>query len=145
MQTKRLDDLVGFFETLTPQSLERFAEFYAADAWFKDPFNEVRGVTAIRRIFDHMFRQVENPCFVVTERLAEVDRAMLVWEFRFSRQGRPQIIRGASHLHFDAEGRVISHRDYWDAAEELYMTLPVIGWLMRRLRLMLSAMSRSSG
>lgn len=135
----RLDDLVCFFETLTPQSLERFPDFYAADAWFKDPFNEVRGVEAIRRIFEHMFRQVENPRFVVTERLGEADRAMLVWEFRFSRRGTPQVIRGASHLRFDAEDRVIMHRDYWDTAEELYMTLPVIGWLMRRLRKALSA------
>ena len=135
----RRDDLVDFFETLTPQSLERFPDFYAADAWFKDPFNEVSGVDAIRHIFEHMFRQVENPRFVVTDRLAETDRAMLVWEFRFVRQGTPQVIRGTSHLHFDAEGRVIRHRDYWDAAEELYMTLPVIGWLMRRLRGALSA------
>ena len=135
----RLDDLVRFFETLTPQSLDRFREYYAADAWFKDPFNEVRGVEAIRRIFEHMFRQVENPRFVVTERLGEADRAMLVWEFRFSRRGTPQVIRGASHLRFDTEGRVASHRDYWDAAEELYMTLPGIGWLMRRLRSALSA------
>ena len=141
----QLAELIKFYHELSPESVIRFPEFYSANAYFKDPFNEVRGVTAIRRIFDHMFRQVENPRFVVTERLAEVDRAMLVWEFRFSHQGRPQIIRGASHLHFDAEGRVISHRDYWDVAEELYMTLPVIGWLMRRLRLMLSAMSRSSG
>lgn len=135
----RLDDLVDFFETLTPQSLDLFPKFYAADAWFKDPFNEVRGVDAIRHIFEHMFRQVENPRFVVTDRLAEADRAMLVWEFHFARAGKAQIIRGTSHLHFDAEGRVASHRDYWDAAEELYMTLPMIGWLMRRLRKALSA------
>lgn len=137
----RLDDLVSFFETLMPQSLERFPEFYAADAWFKDPFNEVRGVGAIRHVFEHMFRQVENPRFVVTERLAEADRAMLVWEFHFSRSGTPRVIRGASHLRFDAEGRVARHRDYWDAAEELYMTLPLVGWLMRRLRQALSAAS----
>ena len=74
----RRDDLVDFFETLTPQSLDRFPEFYAAEAWFKDPFNEVHGVDAIRHIFEHMFRQVENPRFVVTDRLAEADRAMLI-------------------------------------------------------------------
>ena len=135
----RLDDLVNFFESLTPQNLDRFPEFYAADAWFKDPFNEVRGVDAVRHIFEHMFRQVESPRFVVTDRLAEGERAMLVWEFHFQRQREPHIIRGTSHLHFDAEGRVLSHRDYWDAAEELYMTLPLIGWLMRRLRRALSA------
>ena len=31
------------------------------------------------------------------------------------------------------------HRDYWDAAEELYMKLPAIGSLMRGLRKMLAA------
>ena len=134
-----LDRLIDFYNSFAPDSVARFPEFYSADAWFKDPFNEVRGVDAIRHIFEHMFQQVENPRFVVTDRLAEADRAMLVWEFHFARAGKAQIIRGTSHLHFDAEGRVIRHRDYWDAAEELYMTLPVIGWLMRRLRRALSA------
>jgi hypothetical protein len=43
-------------------------------------------------------------------------------------------VRGATHLRFDAQGRVILHRDYWDAAEELYAKLPLIGWLMRGLQ-----------
>ena len=32
---------------------------------------------------------------------------------------------------FDADGKINYHRDYWDAAEELYMTLPIIGTFMR--------------
>ncbi|MFM8557948.1 MAG: hypothetical protein ACKODG_17565, partial [Betaproteobacteria bacterium] len=52
-------------------------------------------------------------------------------------QARAQQIRGATWLEFDDEGRVTLHRDYWDAAEELYEKLPVIGsmarWLKRRL------------
>jgi ketosteroid isomerase-like protein len=135
----RPDDLVSFFETLTPQSLERLGDFYASDARFKDPFNDVQGVAAIRRIFEHMYRQVDAPRFVVTDRLAEGDRAMLVWAFQFVRRGRPQVIRGATHLCFANDGKVLIHRDYWDAAEELYMTLPGIGWLMRRLRAALAA------
>lgn len=135
----RPDDLVNFFETLTPQSLERLGDFYAPDARFKDPFNDVQGVAAIRRIFEHMYRQVDAPRFVVTDRLVEGDRAMLVWNFHFVRGGQPQVIRGATHLRFGEDGRVLVHRDYWDAAEELYMTLPGIGWLMRRLRGLLSA------
>jgi steroid delta-isomerase len=49
------------------------------------------------------------------------------------------VIRGASHLRFDADGKVAWHRDYWDAAEELYARLPGIGWLMRALRRRLAA------
>jgi hypothetical protein len=35
---------------------------------------------------------------------------------------------------FDAQGLVTLHRDYWDAAEELYEKLPVVGALMRWLK-----------
>jgi hypothetical protein len=35
---------------------------------------------------------------------------------------------------FAPDGRVIRHRDYWDAAQELYEKMPVIGGLMRWLR-----------
>jgi len=45
-------------------------------------------------------------------------------------------VRGASHLRFDAAGKVVLHRDYWDAAEELYAKLPVLGGLMRYLKRM---------
>lgn len=131
-----LDALTRFYEELTPASLERFQEFYTEDAFFKDPFNEVRGVDAIRRIFVHMFERVEAPRFVVTERLFDDNSAMLVWEFRY---GKGQRIRGVSHLRCADDGRVAYHRDYWDAAEELYARLPVVGGLMRWLQRKLGA------
>ncbi|MCK7492487.1 MAG: hypothetical protein MZW92_13555 [Comamonadaceae bacterium] len=31
------------------------------------------------------------------------------------------------------------HRDYWDAAEEMYAKLPLIGWIARRLQRALQA------
>ena len=43
-------------------------------------------------------------------------------------------MRGASHLRFAPDGRVADHRDYWDAAEELYEKLPVVGGVMRWLK-----------
>ena len=127
----------AFFESISPQSVQRIGEIYAVDAWFKDPFNEVRGVESIRRIFEHMFEQVDSPRFVVREVLAEGDGAFLTWDFVFrnSRLGEgQQVIRGASHLRFDADGRVNYHRDYWDAAEELYEKIPFLGGLMRALK-----------
>ncbi|WP_265946445.1 nuclear transport factor 2 family protein [Dechloromonas sp. A34] len=138
-----LDALIRFYQELSPEGVERFAEFYSADAYFKDPFNEVRGIPAIQRIFSHMFGQVAEPRFVITERVADPGGAMLVWEFsyrvRLWGKGETQVMRGVSHLRFDAEGKVEYHRDYWDTAEELYMKLPVLGWVMRGLRRVLAA------
>ena len=127
----------AFFESISPEALRRIDEVYAADAWFKDPFNEVRGVEPIRRIFAHMFEQVERPRFVVREVVAGGDGAFLTWDFLFRarRLGRgEQVIHGASHLRFGADGRVIYHRDYWDAAEELYEKIPLLGGLMRAVK-----------
>lgn len=139
----QLDALIQFYNDFSPASVARFPEFYSDDAWFKDPFNEVRGIAAIQRIFSHMFSQVAAPRFVVTEKVVDADSVMLVWEFCFRvkrwGKGETQLMRGVSHLKFDAAGKVCYHRDYWDTAEELYMKLPAIGTLMRGLRRMLAA------
>jgi ketosteroid isomerase-like protein len=126
-----------FYETLTPASLATIGEVYADDASFKDPFNEVSGLAAIRRVFEHMYEQVDAPRFRVTHALAQGDQAVLVWEFHFRFRRRPprnEMIRGASHIQFARDGRVAHHRDYWDAAEELYEKLPLLGGLMRWIR-----------
>lgn len=133
----RLARLIDVFESITPDSVGRLAEVYARDVWFKDPFNEVRGIDEVSRIFAHMFTQVDGPRFVVTGSVMQGEQAFLTWDFlfrmkRFSRD--EQCIRGASHLRFAADGRVDFHRDYWDAAEELYEKLPVLGALMRALK-----------
>jgi hypothetical protein len=129
-----LDALVAWFESLAPQSVSEVNRFYAADAYFKDPFNEVQGADRIRRIYAHMFEQVRSPRFRVTERWLDAHGAMLLWDFLFERGGREEIVRGASHLRFAPDGRIAHHRDYWDAAEELYAKLPLIGALMRFLQ-----------
>lgn len=130
--------LVSFFEQLRPPDLARLSELYAPDARFKDPFNDVRGLPDIEQIFLHMFATLDSPHFIVSERVVQGHQCFLVWEFvfRFKRvdQLRWQTVRGATHVVFNHQGLVISHRDYWDAAEELYEKLPLVGALMRWLK-----------
>ena len=130
--------LVQFFEQLQPQDLPRLAELYAADARFKDPFNEVQGVAAIERLFSHMFESLDGPHFIVTERIMQGTQCFLVWDFRFRFKRFDtqtwQTVRGGTHLVFNDAGQVTLHRDYWDAAEELYEKLPLVGGLMRWLK-----------
>lgn len=132
---RRAAALIALYETLGPTDLDHLAALYAEDCRFKDPFNEVRGRAAIRRVFAHMFETVEAPRFVVNEGLVEGDQCFLSWDFHAG----DLVIRGASHLRFDAAGLVVAHRDYWDAAEELYEKLPVLGALMRLLKRRLKA------
>ena len=128
--------VVDFFETLAPQTLHQLPTVYADDVHFKDPFNAIRGHAPLMAIFQHMFDGVQHPRFVVTEAICQGDQAFLVWDFHFERQGlpSPMAIHGSTHIRFAADGRVNWHRDYWDAAEELYCKLPVIGAVFRWLQ-----------
>jgi len=55
-----------FFENLKSADVNRMAEFYTPQAYFKDPFNEVHGLDGVERIFSHMFVALDQPHFVVT-------------------------------------------------------------------------------
>ena len=138
-----IGQIIRFYDEFSPDSVVRFPEFYSADAYFKDPFNEVRGIAPIQRIFRHMFKQLGEPRFIISESLVDTDGAMLIWTFSFRVKywgsAQAQVMRGVSHLKFDADGKVNYHRDYWDTGEELYMKLPVLGRLIRGLRRLLAA------
>lgn len=130
--------LASFFETLSPQSVSQLHTVYDAQATFKDPFNEVQGLPEIERIFRHMYVALDQPHFVITGQIVDGAQAFLTWEFRFRFKRFDtttlQAVRGASHVVFNAQGLVTLHRDYWDAAEELYEKLPVVGGVMRWLK-----------
>ena len=132
------DNLATFFQTLSPQSVAQLHTVYDEQATFKDPFNEVQGLPEIERIFRHMYVALDQPHFVVTGQVVDGAQAFLTWEFRFRFKRFDtttlQAVRGASHVLFNAQGLVTMHRDYWDAAEELYERLPVLGGVMRWLK-----------
>lgn len=130
--------VVDFFETLSPASLAQLGALYTPQAYFKDPFNEVSTLADIRQIFSHMYETLEQPHFGVTGCIVDGAQCFLTWEFKFRFKSydrrTDQTVRGGSHLKFNAQGLVEFHRDYWDAAEELYEKLPVVGGLMRWLK-----------
>lgn len=129
---------VAFFENLSPQRLPELETLYSADAFFKDPFNEVKGTAAIRHVFSHMYVALNDPRFEVKTCFGQGNEAFLAWHFIFRfKDTRPQewqCIRGSSHIRFDEDGRICYHRDYWDAAEELYEKIPLLGGLMRWIK-----------
>lgn len=134
--TAAIERIVSFYEKLQPSDLDSLETIYTKDAWFKDPFNEVEGTKAIRRIFEHMFATLHEPRFIIRETMLQKDRSFLIWDFVFRRTGDASwiTIQGTTHLVLASDGRIARHRDYWDVAEELYEKLPILGTLMRWLK-----------
>ncbi len=138
MRSAALARLVDYWQTLTPATVDAIATVYADDAYFRDPFNEVKGIEKIRHVFADMFVRLDEPRFNIIETIEEPHGALLIWDFTFRiKTLKPELTRrihGTSHIRFAADGRVQYHRDYWDAAGELYEQLPFVGSLMRWLK-----------
>jgi hypothetical protein len=135
---QRFTEIAHYFETLQPQSLAQLNHWYSPQARFKDPFNEVEGLDAIQGVFLHMYASLEKPHFVITEQVVDGHQAFLAWQFKFKFKrfdtSTEQVVLGTTHLVLDDQMRIALHRDYWDAAEELYEKLPWVGGLMRWLK-----------
>jgi hypothetical protein len=134
----RFAEIAHWFETLTPCSLNDIEKIYSRQAMFRDPFNQVAGVSAVRQIYEHMFAQLSEPKFVITAKIVEDANAFMTWRFLFAARGKSYVIEGGTQLGLDAQGLIVIHRDYWDAAQELYEKLPVLGAILRVLRKKLS-------
>ena len=140
-QSDLVERYVACFEQLAPERLESLTDLFAVSARFKDPFNDVKGRDAIRRVFEHMFTQLSSPRFRVTAQAVDGNVAMLHWYFSFRSRGRgsEKTIEGMSLVLFDGDGLVAEHVDHWDPAEQIYAEVPLLGFLLERIKRHLSA------
>jgi len=133
------DDFIAryceFFESLDADRLDEIDSLFHPQALFRDPFNQVCGHAAIRRIFKHLLQEHPHTRFRVLESVPSVLSAYIRWTFKPDSE-RDLEIEGLSRVVFDENGAVIEHRDYWDSASELFARLPLTGlptrWLLRR-------------
>jgi hypothetical protein len=127
------------YESLSRERLEDLRPLVAADVRFKDPFNDVRGVDAMIRVMAAMFR-LGTPHFEIVDQATSGRAGYIVWRYTTDR-GNPRawVIDGMTELHFDAQGRIAAHIDHWDAAEQVYEKLPVLGGILRLIKRRLHA------
>ena len=136
--TTRFSDIAQWFQTLTPASLERVEDIYAADAVFIDPFNHLHGLASVRAVYQHMFDTLEHPRFVVTTTVSNGHQAFMTWDFLFKCRGQAQKLSGCTQFELNDRGLIVLHRDYWDAAQQVYEKVPVLGAILRMIRRKLS-------
>lgn len=126
-----------FFESLNQKkSLESFKQIYTEDVYFKDPFNETKGIDEVYKIFQEMYEKLDYPRFEVIESIRNKTVCYLRWHFIFcfKNEQDEQSFEGITRLETDSEGKIISHIDYWDAAEHIYEKLPLLGSLLRFIK-----------
>jgi len=126
-----------FFESISQEtSIESYNKIFNENVYFEDPFQKVNGIENIYAIFQHMYATLYNPHFKVTEIVCEKNCAYLRWDFSYrrSRKYSEEKFTGVSRVFFLDTGKVISHVDYWDAAENIYEKVPLLGSILRLIK-----------
>jgi hypothetical protein len=126
-------DYARFYETLGPETpLETYRLFFDEAAYFEDPFHAFEGVENIYLMFQKMYDTLSDPLFRVDEIVESGDIAYLKWvfDYRLSPGGKPLQIVGTSRVEMKA-GKVISHVDFWDAGQQVYEQIPLLGTFIR--------------
>lgn len=131
----------ALFEELDPAHFQgAFAKTYDRNIYFKDPFNEVRGLADVNQIFKHMFANLHEPQFRIHAMAGQDKTGFLEWRFYFKRKpnGPTLQINGMSKILINDQSKVIVHIDYWDSGEYVYRKVPVLGalnnWIAGKLK-----------
>jgi hypothetical protein len=102
-----------FFKHLGKEtSLSDFRDIYDDQVEFKDPFNEVKSIKSVHGVFAHMYRNLDNPRFVIREYIAKDNIAYVKWVFSFSfkNESMQNAFEGVSRLKMNEEGSNTAHR-----------------------------------
>lgn len=134
----RYTEISQWFQSLTPESLERVDEVYASNAVFIDPFNHLSGLASVRAVYQHMFDTLVQPRFIVTNTVSNERQAFMTWDFVFECRGQAHKLSGCTQFELNDQGLIVLHRDYWDAAQQVYEKIPLLGTVLRMIRRKLS-------
>ena len=124
-----------YLETLTIETLPSLSNYVCPNVRFKDPFNDVSGVSAMTRIFQDMFENLGNADFRVYQMASDENVCLMAWQFQATLRGKPWKFLGTSVITFSQDGMVEKHIDYWDSASDFYRHIPFIGWILEKLKL----------
>lgn len=139
-QQVTLNSLAAFYQNMQPEQLNQLAEIYHQDILLVDPVGQHHGLEALERYFSSLLKNLRYCRFEVTHQHYFDQCALLLWRMEYAhpslQKGAPQSLEGSSYLTFRQE-RVNFQRDYYDLGAMLYEKVPLLGGVIRALKMRL--------
>ena len=131
MEKNIIKKYINLFSNLSPDNINEFDNLISKDIIFIDPFNNIKGTNAFKNIFYHMFKNVKEPKFFILNYSINKQRVFLKWKMTFFAFKSLQTIEGMSELLLNDNGKVVSHIDYWDTLNGLFIKIPFIRYFYK--------------
>ncbi len=134
----RLALFVEFYNQLNFSNLATLRDLYADNVEFIDPVHHICGLAALEQYFGHAYQNLQQCEFEMGAHGVGPHWGFVSWQMRFRHSaigsGSLIVVDGTTELTYDAAGKIVRHRDYYDLTQMVYQHLPVIGWLTGKVR-----------
>ena len=134
-----VDQVKHLYIDFTPGQLDQLTEIYSEDISFKDPIQELQGLTELRHHLEKLCGQLHYCRFDFIDQLVGNEKAFLVWDMHYAhpniKSGAALTLRGNSWIHYHQ--KIFYQEDFYDLGAMLYEHLPLLGpasrWLKKRI------------
>jgi len=116
---------------------ERVGVTYAETFFFNDTLHSFHDRATLQAYMSQISTQLEHSAIEVHQVVVDGADVFVRWRMHFASASMESNSIGMSHLRFNQDGEVVLHQDFWDSGHGLYAHLPVVGFLVRRVRQML--------
>ncbi len=133
-----LNNFINGYQKLSVDNLELLDNIYHKNITFIDPIHNVEGFDNLYQYFVNLYQNLTACDFVIEQVITDDCCAAIYWKMTYQHtklnKGKAITVFGNSHIK-GFEDKVIYHRDYLDLGAMLYEQLPIIGRLIRWLKL----------
>ncbi|MEC6797219.1 nuclear transport factor 2 family protein [Photobacterium sp. S4TG1] len=135
-----INKFIEVYCQLNKDNLLLLNDVYHSEIVFEDPAHHIVGIDALQHYFSTLYSNINYCNFTINQAVVDGDNAFLQWTMTFShprlQQGKQQTLAGCTQLTIEQQ-RIIYHRDFFDLGAMLYEGLPVIGRVIKHIKLRL--------
>ncbi len=138
MAVSNIEKAKSFFLKLNKDSMSLVDDFYHPQVKFQDPVHKLEGSLAVKKYYQKLYENVDSIYFEFSDGVESDDKIALTWRMFLKspsiQSGSEITVDGVSIIKFDAGGKAIWHRDYFDMGEFIYERVPVLKSIIKYIK-----------
>jgi hypothetical protein len=134
----QMERIKSAFTNMNARNVEILDQFYDEKIHFQDPLGVHKGRDSVKSYYANIYKNVTFIEFEYTNTISEGNKHLLVWTMNLKAKGLNSgelvSLAGNSVIIFNEKNLVSYHRDYFDIGEFIYEYIPILGWVIKKIK-----------
>lgn len=115
---------------------DRIKQNYAPELYFNDTLHTHKTASGLAEYMKKTADRLYAADVQFDDLVMQKKDVYARWSMSYQRTKTSEVIHsiGMTHFRFNAQGQIILHQDYWDGVEGFYRSVPVLGFVLERIK-----------